>query len=78
MTKALANYTRAFSLQYKVSFLTFRIKDIVEDTMVSMFVPKQSGMGHIPNVRFAKLQLSYEQLLPFLKTLGKEAGKEGT
>lgn len=52
--RTLVNYARVFLFQYKVSFVDGGIKDIVEDTMSSGFLPTKSGATWVLCVWFAK------------------------
>lgn len=53
--KSGMNYTGARELQYDHSFVEPCIKDIVDDTVASRYMSKQSCSSYIGNVRFGCL-----------------------
>lgn len=71
---ALGRYARVFTLHYKVYFMEYIIKGLVEDKMASMFLPTRSSPTYIRCGRFAKYLSLNEQFLPCLENLSKETG----
>lgn len=70
--KALVDYAAELFLQYKVSFLDTWMKNIIEETVFSEFLPTQSCAKYIRYVCFAIFLLKNEQLFPLLERLSEE------
>lgn len=69
--KAILNYGRTFELQYGASFVEARIKDTVDDMMPSQHLLEQSLFSRVRFVRFSRMMIKNENVLPLLESLNE-------
>lgn len=76
VTDTVLNYCGACDLQYGIAFSESQVKDIVDDTLWSRHLPKQSPSLYSLYVRIGSLIKTFT-VLPLLELLS-ESKKDGT
>lgn len=71
--KSLVTSARAIDLGCAGKFVGAPIKNIIDDTPISLYLPSRMRVTYMPHMQFAKLGTNDNSLLPFLGSLAQNA-----